>query len=168
MPGGKKWIIFSVVALVAALVIMLGSYVLFQNSRENAEPFKPAQITARIISEMNRTDLAEVSGSQLSKHYDIPDGVIIDSSLYMSRSSDSASELACFYLVDKSQFAQLQTAVTAHLNSKAAGFKSLNPAQYNALKNASVTQKGKYVLVSVGSNPAADAKLFNEILKAYP
>jgi hypothetical protein len=86
----------------------------------------------------------------------------------MSRSSDSASELACFYLTDKSKIEQLQTAVTDHLNSKAAGFKSLNPAQYNALKNASVTQKGRYVLVSVGSNPAADAKLFNEILKAYP
>lgn len=165
MLNRKKWIIFSVVALVAALVILTGSYVLFQNSQENAEPLKPAQITVRIINEMNRTDLAEVSGSQLSKHYNIPDGVITESSLYMSRSSDSASELACFYLADKSKFAQLQTAVTGHLNSKAAGFKSLNPAQYNALKNASVTQKGRYVLVSVGSNPAADAKLFNEILK---
>lgn len=164
----KKWIVFSSVAMAAVLVILAGSYVLFRNSRENTEPFKPAQITARIISEMNRADLTPVSSNRLSKHYDIPDGVIIDSSLYMSRSSDSASELACFYLADKSQFTQLQTAVTNHLNSKAAGFKSLNPAQYNALKNASVTQKGRYVLVSVGSNPAADAKLFNEILKAYP
>lgn len=163
----KKWIIFSAVALVTAAIILTVSCVLFRNIRENAEPFKPAQITARIISKMNRTDLTEVSSSQLSKHYNIPDGVVLESSLYMSRSSDSASELACFYLTDKSQFTQLQAAITNHLNSKAAGFKSLNPAQYNALKNASVTQKGRYVLVSVGSDPAADAKLFYEMLKAY-
>jgi hypothetical protein len=83
----------------------------------------------------------------------------------MSRSSDSASELACFQLSDISKFKELQTAVTNHLNSKAAGFKSLNPVQYNALKNAAVIQNGKYVLVSVGSNSTADAKLFNDILK---
>lgn len=161
----KRWIIFSIVALAAALAIFVGSLLLVQNNKKNTERPKTSQITARIISEMNHSDLAEVSASQFSKHYSIPDGIIADSSLYMSRSSDSASELACFLLTDISKYAQLQTAVTSHINSKAAGFKSLNPAQYNALKNASITQKDKYVLVSVGNNTAADVKLFNEILK---
>lgn len=161
----KKWIIFSVIALTAAIIIFAGSFLLIHNKTENAAGPAPAQITARIISEMNYSDLAEVSATQLSKHYSIPDGIIADSSLYMSKSSDNASELACFQLTDKSKFAALQTAVTEHINSKAAGFKSLNPTQYNVLKNAAVTQNGKYVLVSVGSNSTADAKLFNEILK---
>jgi hypothetical protein len=161
----KRWIIFSIVALATALAIFAGSLLLVQNNKKNAVRPKASQITARIISEMNHSDLAEVSASQFSKHYSIPDGIITDSSLYMSRSSDSASELVCFLLTDTSKYAQLQTAVTSHINSKAAGFKSLNPAQYNALKNASITQKGEYVLVSVGNNTAADVKLFNEILK---
>ncbi len=161
----KNWVVFSIIALVAALAIFAGSFLLIRSRTANAAGPLPAQIAAQIIEEMNYTDLTEVSPTQLSKHYSIPDGVIADSSLYMSKSSDSASELACFQLTDKSKFAQLQTAVTDHINSKAAGFKSLNPTQYNALKNASVTQNGKYVLVSVGSNATADAKIFNDILK---
>jgi|GEM_PF-823372 len=161
----KRWLIFSVIALTAALVIFAGSYLLVRNRVENKAGPAPSQIIVQIINEMHYSDLAEVSSAQLSKHYSIPDGVISASSLYMSKSSDNASELVCFQLTDKSKLTELQTAVAEHINSKAAGFKSLNPTQYNALKNATVTQNGKYVFVSVGSNSTADAKLFNEILK---
>lgn len=161
----RRWVFFSVVALAAALVILLGSFFLIRSQAENAAGPSASRVTARIVGEMNNSDLAEVSTSQLSKHYSIPDGVIADSSLYMSKSSDSASELACFLLTDKSKFPQLQAAITAHLTAKAAGFKSLNPAQYNELKNASVVQAEKYVLVSVGSNTAANEKQFRDLLK---
>lgn len=161
----RRWAIFSVVALVLALAILAGSFVLVRNHAENTAGPAPAAINGRIISEMNYTDLAEVSPAQLSKHYNVPDGVIADSSLYMSKSSDNASELACFQLTDKSKFPLLQSAINSHLNSKAVGFKSLNPTQYNALKNAVVTQKGKYVLVTVGSNTAADTKMFSDLVK---
>jgi len=161
----KKWIVFSITVAIAVFVIVVMSFIFVRNNIKNASRPTPVQITTQIISEMNHLDLVEVSASQFSKHYSIPDGVIVDSSLYMSKSSDSASELACFLLTDKSKFIELQTAVTSHINSKAAGFKSLNPTQYNILKSASITQNGKYVLVSVGSNPAADAKLFNDLLK---
>ncbi len=161
----RRWTIFSIVALTVALAIFAGGFILVMNMKENASHPAPTQITTRIISKMDYTDMAEVSWNQLSKHYSIPEGVIADSSLYMSKSSDSASELACFLLTDKSKFAQLRTAITNHINSKAAGFKSLNPTQYNVLKNCVITQNGKYVLVSVGNNASADAKMFGEILK---
>jgi hypothetical protein len=161
----KRWLVLSAAALVLALCIFAGSFILFFNRSKNSSGLVPAQITARIISEMNYSDLVEVSPTQLSKHYDIPDGVIADSSLYMSKTSDSAAELACFQLTDSSKYDQLQSAISNHINSKAAGFKTLNPTQYNALKNAEITRAEKYVLVSVGSNSAADAKLFHEIVK---
>ena len=161
----RRWIIFSIVALVVALAIFVGWFILVVNTKENSLHATPAQITTRIISKMDYADMAEVSWNQLSKHYSIPDGIIVDSSLYMSKSSDSASELACFLLTDKSKFTELRTAITNHINAKAAGFKSLNPTQYNALKSCTITQNGKYVLVSVGSNASADAKLFDELLK---
>lgn len=161
----KKWIIFIVVALLLSIIIFASSILLVRNKAESIAGPLPAQITSKIVSEMNYTDLVEVSPTQLSKHYNIPIGVIADSSLYMSKASDNASELACFLLTDKTKFAQLNEAVKSHITSKAAGFKSLNPTQYNVLKNASVTQKGKYVLVSVGSNASEDAKLFNDLVK---
>lgn len=161
----KRWIVFIVVALSLSIMIFAGSFQLVHSKTENAAGPVPSQITQSIISEMNYKDLVEVSSSQLSKHYDIPDGVIADSSLYMSKASDSASELACFQLTDKAKFDELHTIITSHLNSKSNGFKSLNPTQYNALKNATVVQQGKYVLVSVGSNSAADEKLFRDLVK---
>ncbi len=161
----RIWVIFSVIALTVALLIFTGSILLIHDRAENATGPAPSQITAKIISEMHYTDLAEVSPAQLSKHYTIPDEMVTASSLYMSKSSDNASELACFQLSNKSKYEDFQAVITEHLNSKAAGFKSLNPTQYNALKNAAVAQSGRYVLVSVGSNSAADAKLFNDILK---
>lgn len=161
----KRWIIFSVAALALAVLLFAGSYLLVRSRADKISGPVPAQITSRIISEMNYDDLIEVSPTQLSKHYDIADNVIEDSSLYMSKTTDNASELACFQLKDPSKFPALQASITGHLNAKAAGFKSLNPTQYNALKSAAVTQQGKYVLVSVGSNSAADTKLFREIAK---
>lgn len=161
----KRWTIFSIVALIVALAIFAGGFILVVNTKKNSLHTTPAQITTLIINQMDYTDMAEVSYNQLSKHYSIPDGIIADSSLYMSKSSDSASELACFLLTDKSRFTQLNTAITNHINAKAVGFKSLNPTQYNALKSCTITQNGKYVLVSVGSNASADANLFEELLK---
>jgi hypothetical protein len=161
----KRWTIFSIVTLVVAFAIFTGGFLLVKNTKENAARPAPAQITGYIIKNMNYTDMAEVSWSQISKHYNIAEGVVSDSSLYMSKSSGSASELACFLLTDKSKFTQLQTAIMDHINAKATGFKSLNPAQYTALKDYLITQNGKYVLVSVGSNNSDEAKMFNEILK---
>ncbi len=163
----KRWFVFLLTGILTVLAVLTVSYLFIQVNRANAKSMAPSQITARIIREMNRSDLAEVSPSQLTKHYSLPVGVVAESSLYMSRSAESAAELACFRLTDKSKFPELQAEVTNHLNAKSAGFKDLNPTQYNALKSASVVQNGNYVLVSVGSNPAADAKLFNEILKEY-
>ncbi|MBE6823107.1 MAG: DUF4358 domain-containing protein [Ruminococcaceae bacterium] len=160
----RRLVLFSVIALVAALAILTGSYFLLNSRREKVAGPSASQITVRIISEQKYTDLMEVNPTQLSKHYNIPEGVISDSSLYMSKSSDNAAELACFLLIDNAKFTQLQAAINQHLTSKAAGYKSLNPAQYNELKNAIIVQNGKYVLVSVGNTTSADEKLFNDIL----
>lgn len=161
----KRWIIFSVLVLTVAIAIFIGVFFVLKNIKENSKGPAPSRITAGIISEMHYTDLVEVSPSQLSKHYSIPEGVIEDSSLYMSKSSDSAAELACFLLKDKNKFEDLKAAVTDHINSKAAGFKDLNPTQYNLLKSFVIVRNGKYVLVSVGSNSSADGKFFNDLLK---
>lgn len=158
--SGKKWVIFSVVALVCAAAILVCVFFVVHRLRENYVQYTPDQITAQIVSELKPGDLVRVEPDQISKHYEIPDGVVSQGSLYMSKSPESASELACFLLVDSSAFEQLETAVTAHISAKAAGFKSLNPTQYNALKNVVISHSGRYVLVAVGSGTAAQEKLF--------
>jgi hypothetical protein len=162
--SGKKLLIFSIIALLCAVAVFLSGFFIVNHLRENYARYSADQITDQIIGEMKYTDLVKIDQSQLSKHYDIPDGVVSECSVYMSKSSESASELACFLLKDQSKFEVLQTAVNTHITTKASGFKSLNPVQYNALKNCLIVQDGRYVLVAVGNNTSAEEKLFRSML----
>ena len=161
----NKWRIFSITVVIAALIFFIGGFFAAKNIKENKADIEPSFITAKIIKEMHYKNLVPVSPNQVSKHYSIQNGIIDNCSIYTSKSSDNASELACFLLSDKAKFEELKPIITAHINKKALGFKSLNPAQYKLLQSAEIVQRGRYVLVSVGSNAATDTKLFTEILK---
>jgi hypothetical protein len=160
----KKWVVFTVVTFICTIAVLIGAFFAIHHMRENYAQYTPDEITQQIMEKLEPKDLAKVDAGQISKHYEIPDGVIESSSLYMSKSSESASELACFLLTDTSKYDQLKHAINTHISAKAAGFKTLNPAQYNALKNVVISQKGRYVLVSVGSVGAAEEKLFLDLL----
>lgn len=162
--NGKKWMIFSIVALVCAVSVFVCALFVVNHLRENYARYTPDQIAARILEEQKPEDLARVDPDQISKHYEIQDGVVSDSALYMSKSPESASELACFLLADSSKYDLLESAITAHINAKAAGFKSLNPTQYNALKSVVISRSGRYVLVAVGSGAEAEEKTFLSLL----
>lgn len=161
----KKWFVFSLVALVLAAAVIVVGFFILRHFRENLARYSPEQVVQDIISNMKYNDLAKVDKSQLSKHYDIPEGVVSDSSMYISKSSESAVEIACFLLTDTSEYDQLQTVVNKHIASKAAGFKSLNPTQFNTVKNYLITRNGRYVLVVIDSNTAAEEKLFDNLMK---
>lgn len=164
VSGNKKWLILSIVFLISAFILFLGGFYIFNRFKDNYVRYTPDQITDKIMNDMKYTDLVEVDKSQISKHYDIPEGTISDCSVYMSKSSESASELDCFLLTDQSAFDRLQTSVNTHISTKAAGFKSLNPTQYNQLKDFLIVRSGRYVLVAVGDNTAAEEKSFKSML----
>ncbi|XOQ44929.1 MAG: DUF4358 domain-containing protein [Clostridium sp.] len=161
----KKWLFFTAVTVICTIAVLIGAFFVIYHIRNNYAEYTPDQITQHIIETLKIEDLAKIDPEQISKHYDIPDGVVQASSVYMSKSSESASELACFLLTDSSKYDQLEQAINDHISAKAAGFKSLNPIQYNALKNVLISHKGRYVLVSVGSATAAEDKLFSELLE---
>lgn len=162
--SGRRWEIFTVVALLCAAAVFIGGFFLVGHLRDASVGYTSDQITEKIIEELKYTDLVRVEDDQISKHFDIPDGVVEECSYYTSKSSENAAELACFILTDRSRYDGLETAVTAHVNAKSAGFKSLNPTQYNALKNFVIAQNGRYVLFAVGNNTETEEKLFNSLL----
>ena len=163
----RKWIIFTVIMFICTIVVLIGAFFVIRHVRdvrENYARYTPDQITQHIMETLEPEDLVKINPHQISKHYDIPDGVVESSSVYMSKSSESASELACFLLTDSSKYDELKKVIDEHISSKGAGFKSLNPIQYNALKNVLISQKGRYVLVSVGNATTAEEKLFLDML----
>jgi hypothetical protein len=162
--GNKKWMILSIVFLVGAIFLFVAGVFFYGHMRDNTAPYTPSQITEKIIGDLQYSDLAEVDSSLISKHYDIPSGTVTSCSVYMSKSSESAVELNCFLLTDTSKYENLQAAVTAHMSTKAAGFKSLNPTQYSQLKNYLIERRGRYVLVAVGKDTVSEDKIFRNML----
>lgn len=163
--SGKKWIVFTIIILLCTVAVLIGAFLLIHHIRENYARYTPDEVTQHIMDNLEPKDLVKVESGQVSKHYEIPDGVVEASSLYMSKSTESASELACFLLTDASKYDQLLQSINAHISAKATGFKNLNPTQYNALKNVLISHKGRYVLVSVGSVASAEEKLFSDLLE---
>ena len=169
MPGdarkSRKPLFFSLLFLTGAILLFAAGIFIFNNAEKNAAPYTPDQITAKVISDTKSTDLAKVDPALISKHYEIPGGAVTSSSLYMSKSSDSAAELNCFLLADASKYEALQSSVASHISTKAAGLKSLNPTQYSLLKNYLIVRHGRYVLVAVGLNADAERKAFQSIFE---
>jgi hypothetical protein len=165
LKTNKKSLLLSLLFLVGAVLLFAAGLFIFNHAQDYAAPYTPDQITSKIIGDTKATDLAKVDSSLVSKHYDIPSGTVVSSSLYMSKSSDSATELNCFLLTDTSKYDKLRDAVNAHINTKAAGLKSLNPTQYALLKNYLIVRRGRYVLVAVGQNVDAENKAFQSIFE---
>lgn len=159
----KKSLLLSVVFLIGAVLLFVGGLLFYNYEENNAAPYTPDQVTSKIISDLQSADLAKVDPSLVSKHYDIPGGVVISSSVYMSKSSESAAELSCFLLTDLSKYETLQDAVATHVSAKASGLKSLNPTQYGLLKNYLIERHGRYVLIAVGQNTDAEEKSFQSM-----
>lgn len=163
--GRKKWLILSAAAVVAATGLFCGAFFFLNRIRENRTPYSAAQITSQIVSQLQYTDLTKVENDQIQKHYDIPDGVVKDQSLYISKTSENASEISCFTLTDASKYPQLQDSIANHISAKAESYKSLNPAQYTLMTNALIQRNGLYVLVAVGSDTSAVKNAFDTIVR---
>ncbi len=159
----RRSLVLSVAFLAGAVLLFSVGLFFYNRAESNATPLTPDQVTAKIIGELQYTDLAKIDPSLVSKHYNIPDGTVASCSVNMSKSSESAAELNCFLLTDPSKYGKLQDAVAAHIGTKASGLKSLNPTQYALLKNYLIERHGRYVLVAVGKDTDSVNKVFQSI-----
>lgn len=163
----KKWLTVSlVIFLIIVLVSIILYFVLFLQKGKSIEEidFTPKQITTQIIEDMDLSDLTEVQKNQLIKHYNMPEGLIEDFSIYMSKSANKSFELACFQLQDQQDYEKLQKVIAEHITTKAQGFKELSPMEYDQIQDYRVMKKGQYVLMVISDNPSAIEQEFLSIL----
>lgn len=163
----KKWLIISLaIFLIIILVSVILYLVLFLQKGKSIDKIdiSPKQITSQIVEEMTLTDLAEVQKDQLIKHYNMPEGLIKDFSIYMSKSANKSFELACFELAHQQDYEKLQKVIAEHITTKAQGFKELSPMEYDQIQDYRVMKKGQYVLMVISDNPSAIEQEFLSIL----
>lgn len=160
----NKQLILAIGALACAVLLFAGGFFILNHTKEDAAAYTPDQIVQKILDETKHTDLVKVDQSQVLKHYDIPDDVVSASSVYMGKSSESAAELSCFLMTSSSRYDELQKVISRHISTKAAGFKTLNPAQYKLLKDCKIVHEGRYVLVSVGNDNTQAENIFRSMV----
>lgn len=122
------------------------------------------EIVRQVITRMDYKDLSKTEKDQISKHYVIPDGLVKDVTMYLSKSPDSAFEISCFQIADKNYQPQLDKVVADHIATKQTGFKD-SPKEYELLQNYTMVHDGDYTLVVVEENGEAAANIFKSILK---
>lgn len=122
------------------------------------------EIVKEVILRMDYKDLSKTAKDQISKHYVIPDGLVTDATMYLSKSPDSAFEISCFQIADKNYQPQLDKVVADHIATKQAGFKD-SPKEYELLQNYITARDGAYTLVVVEENGEAAANAFRTILQ---
>lgn len=125
------------------------------------------EITGQIVEKLALTNMTEVPRDQLTKHYSVnaePGVLLQDYSYYINQSANNGTEVTCFVLESEELFPELEKIVSEHIASKAAGFKEMNPAEYEMIQRYTVEQDGRYVLVAVTENNAAAVKIFLSML----
>lgn len=182
MASPKKrmiWTILALTIIIAAAVVSSFFAVQWMDSGDNAAKnsstqrnattavFTPAtdEIVNVVITQMNYKDLSKTAKDQISKHYVIPEGLVMDASVYLAQSPDSAVEISCFKIADKNYQPQLDKVVADHITTKLTGFKD-SPKEYNLLQKYTLAHNGLYTLVVVEENGAAAANVFESYLES--
>ena len=152
-------VILAVIALLTSVTVIL--VLAQQNIQKNSNSYLPTNtIVSRVIKKMNYQNLSKISDENISKYYNIPDGVIIDSSMYISNRTDSGMELACFRLSNEENAPALSDAISEHISSK----NSENKEGSNQLAQFKTDTVYPYVFVAVASDSEAAANAFEEII----
>ena len=161
----RKKNIFLTVIIISIIIIITSVAVAVMLSRQNSQKNSNSYLTAntiisQVIKKMNYQNLSKISDENISKYYNIPDGIITDSAMYISNRTDSGMELACFRLSDEDNSQSLSDAISEHISSKNIENKE-GSGQLAQFKTDTIYP---YVFVAVASDSEAASNAFEEII----
>lgn len=156
-----------IVFIIAVIAFILIFVTLSVHSRKNQTNHNLSSnyIVTSVMQKMNYKNLSEISPENISKYYEIPDGVVSEASMYVSSRSDSFTELACFKLTDKSQEDALVKSVSEYISSKNNSYNGINGKEYQNISNGKTAVSYPYVFVVISSDSDAAVSAFNLIIE---
>ena len=164
----KKFITLVSILLVAVAAIIGCMYVLMvvnngkghsDSSSVNTTEVSAAQINKEVIEKMGYKDISELKGDDISGHFDIPKDCVTQSSIYISNSSSSATELACFKLEDPNNDTEIMAAISSRISTKLKGFQE-SPKESQYIKNYVTVTSNGYVFMVISENADVAGKTF--------
>ncbi len=142
-------VVVTSIAIAATLICIILLLLFRAGNSRNSVNYTAHDITSHVISKMNYDNLSEISGDNIEKYYEIPNGVVSDSAMYISARTDNFTELACFKLSSEDNEDVLRTVIEDYINEKAATYQNINEKAYNAVHESEIFTHYPYVLVSV-------------------
>jgi len=169
----KKVLTFIIIMLVAIFAIVGCVYVFAEinthrndNSSLSTPELSAAQINREVIEKMGYKGISELDSGDISGHIDIPVDSVTQSSIYISDSSSSATEIACFKLKNPDDDSAILEAISVHISSKLKGF-SDSPKESELIKNYVVDTSNGYVFMVISDSGDAAAKTFEDVVENH-
>lgn len=170
----KKLVTFVLIMLIAIVAIIGCVYVVMKmnvsqgnpnvSSAVNTVELSAAEINRKVIEKMEYKGISELASGDISSHIDIPEDSVTQASIYISDSSASATEIACFKLVDPNgDNTDLMLAISDHISAKQKGFQD-SPKESEYIKNYVLITSNGYVFLAISENSELAGKTFEDIV----
>ncbi len=151
-------LVTGIIAVTVAAVILMS---LMQRQEKSAKSYLAANtVVSEVVKKMNYQNLSKISDENVSKYYNIPQGVVTDTAVYLSNRADIGIELACFRLSSEESEEALYSAVSEYLSSK----NTANKEGSGQLSKAKTDTVYPYVFVAVASDSDTAVSAFREIV----
>lgn len=169
----KKLITFILIMLIAIATIIGCVYVVStinagkgNGNGGNTVELSAAEINKQVINKMDYTGISELASGDISSHFDIPENSVTQASIYISDSSTSATEIACFKLADPNNEKELTEAISNHIAIRQKGFKD-SPKESEYIKNYVLVTSNGYTFLAISENADLAAKTFQDIVENW-
>ena len=170
----KKFLTFILIMLVAIAAIIGCVYVVStidpdkgtggSSNVGNTVELSAAEINRQVINKMDYKGISELASGDISSHFDIPENSVTQASIYISDSSSSATEIACFKLADPNNANELSEAISNHIAIRQKGFKD-SPKESEYIKNYVLVTSNGYTFLAISENADLAAKTFEDIVE---
>ncbi len=161
--------IFATVLIVTAIVVIAAilsaaTLIMFQNRRETKN-YSASYVADEVVKRMNYDTLQKISPENIGNYYQLPEGLVSDSAMYVSARPDSSRELACFILSEQKNQDALMEAITEYIADRT---QSTQNAKENKSASSAVHSRTKvhypYVFVVISSDCDTAVNTFETIL----
>lgn len=170
----KKFVTFILIMLIAIAAIIGCVYVVSTidsgkgngggSNVGNTVELSAAEINKQVINKMDYKGISELASGDISSHFDIPENSVTQASIYISDSSASATEIACFKLADPNNETELSEAISNHIAIRQKGFKD-SPKESEYIKNYVLVTSNGYTFLAISENADLAAKTFEDIVE---
>lgn len=170
--GTKKLITFILIALVVIFAIIACVYVVTIDKRSGntgnsskviSSKLSASQINKEVIEIMGYQGISELKSADISGHINVPQDSVTQSSIYLSNSNTSATEIACFKIKDTNKEQALRDVITSHISTKLKGFKD-NPKEYENIENYVLISSNGFLFMAIAENADTAEKVFLDVV----